>query len=103
MSFIGEPVSTSPGHALTWARPEWKFVLAGESRRRTWRRAVLALAALAAALTLGAAAHDIPTDVRINAFVKPEGNRLELLIRVPLAALIEAEFPTRGPGYIDIS
>jgi hypothetical protein len=69
-------------------------------RERTWRRA---LAALAAASMFGAAAHDIPADVRINAFVKPAGNRLELLIRVPLAAMIEAEFPTHGAGFIDIS
>jgi HupE / UreJ protein len=72
-------------------------------RERTWRRALVALAALAAASMFSAAAHDIPVDVRINAFVKPAGNRLELLIRVPLAAMIESEFPTRGPGYIDIS
>src|SRR5213078_4156131 len=38
-----------------------------------------------------------------NAFVKPEGHRLELLIRVPLAAMIEVDFPTRGPGYLDLS
>ena len=49
------------------------------------------------------AAHDIPTDVRINAFIKPEGNRLELLIRVPLAAMIEVDFPKRGPGYLEVS
>src|SRR5262245_37268286 len=49
------------------------------------------------------AAHEIPNDVKINAFVKPEGQRLELLIRVPLAAMIEVEFPTRGPGYLDLS
>ena len=29
-----------------------------------------------------AAAHEIPTDVKINAFVNPAGHRLELLIRV---------------------
>jgi HupE/UreJ protein len=66
------------------------------------RRAVLA-AAFACALAGGAGAHDIPSDVRINAFVKPEGNRLELLIRVPLAAMIEVDFPTRGPGYLDLA
>jgi HupE/UreJ protein len=74
-----------------------------EFRKRAWRRAAAALAALATALAFGAAAHDIPTDVRINAFLKPAGNRLELLIRVPLAAMIEAEFPTHGPGYLDVS
>ena len=53
--------------------------------------------------TPDAAAHEIPTDVKLNAFVKPAGNRLELLIRVPMAALVEVEFPLRGPGYIEMS
>ena len=48
-------------------------------------------------------AHEIPSDVKINAFVKPLGDRLELLIRVPLAAMREVDFPTRGPGYLVIS
>src|SRR6266481_8063284 len=60
-------------------------------------------ATLACAVTLSAAAHDIPTDVKINAFVKPAGKRLELLIRVPLSAMIEVDFPTRGAGYLDLS
>ena len=42
------------------------------------------VAALAGLSALAAAAHEIPTDVKINAFVRPAGNRLELLIRVPL-------------------
>ena len=74
-----------------------------EYNEPAWRRAAAFLAVLAAAFALGAAAHDIPADVRINAFLKPAGERLELLIRVPLAAMIEAEFPTRGPGYLDIA
>src|SRR5262245_17313411 len=60
-------------------------------------------ATLACAIASSAAAHDIPTDVKINAFVKPAGKRLELLIRVPLAAMIEVDIPTRGPGYLDLS
>ena len=59
--------------------------------------------ALAGLSAFAAAAHEIPTDVRINAFVKPEGKRLELMIRVPMAAMIEVEFPTRGPGYLDLT
>jgi HupE/UreJ protein len=54
-------------------------------------------------LAFGAAAHEIPNDVRINAFVKPEGKTLELLIRVPLAAMIEVDFPTRAPGFLVVS
>ena len=30
------------------------------------------------------AAHEIPNDVTVQAFVKPSGDRLNLLIRVPL-------------------
>lgn len=73
------------------------------STERALRRAAAALAVLAVVWASSAAAHDIPADVRIDAFVKPAGDTLELLIRVPMAALIEAEFPTRGPGYIDIA
>jgi hypothetical protein len=62
---------------------------------------VVALAVAAVALT--AAAHDIPTDVKINAFLKPSDKRLELLIRVPLAAMQDIDFPLRGPGYLDLS
>jgi len=68
------------------------------------RSGVRAIAAtLASALVWSAAAHEIPTDVRINAFVKPAGDRLELLIRVPLAAIAEVDFPTRGQGFLDVS
>src|SRR6266702_3944159 len=68
------------------------------------RRMATALATiLAAAVALSAAAHDIPNDVKINVFIRPAGNRLELLIRVPLSAMIEVDFPTRGAGYLDLS
>lgn len=68
-----------------------------------WRRAAAIIAVLVAALGWGAAAHEIPADIRINAFVKPAGSRLELLIRVPLAAMQETELPLRGQGFIDVS
>ena len=51
----------------------------------------------------GAAAHDIPNEVKVRAFVKPEGERLTLLARVPLEAMREADIPLRGPGYIDLA
>jgi hypothetical protein len=53
--------------------------------------------------TLPVGAHDIPADVRVNIFLKPAGNKLELLIRVPMAGLREVDFPTRGPGYLDVA
>jgi hypothetical protein len=51
----------------------------------------------------GAAAHDIPNDVTVQAFVKPEGADLHLLVRVPLKAMRDVNFPERGPGYLDLA
>jgi hypothetical protein len=78
-----------------------KVMIAGLRRLAT---VLLGLVGLGASLAaLDAAAHEIPTDVRLNAFIKPAGNRLTLLIRVPMAALVEVEFPLRGPGYIELA
>jgi hypothetical protein len=68
------------------------------------RRVTVALmAALIVVVPLRAAAHDIPTDVRVSAFVKPDGQRLSLLIRVPLKAMREVDYPRRGAGLLDLA
>ena len=61
------------------------------------------MATLGCALAVDCAAHDVPNDVRIQAFFKPAGNTLQILVRVPLAAMQEVDFPRRGPGYLDIA
>ncbi|HKB61342.1 MAG TPA: HupE/UreJ family protein [Burkholderiales bacterium] len=61
------------------------------------------IAALIVVVPLRAAAHDIPTDVRVSAFVKPDGQRLNLLIRVPLKAMREVDYPRRGAGLLDLA
>lgn len=75
-----------------------------KSGRRIIRPRVIA--ALAAAVILTSqfltSAHDIPNDVTVQAFLKPEGHLLHLLVRVPLRACRDVDFPTRGPGYLDI-
>lgn len=48
-------------------------------------------------------AHDIPSRVTVYAFIKPEGNQLTVLLRVPMEALSEISFPLRGPGYLQFS
>jgi hypothetical protein len=55
------------------------------------------------ALPYCAVAHDIPNDVTIQAFLKPEGEHLHLLVRVPLKAMRDVVFPERGPGYLDLA
>jgi hypothetical protein len=51
---------------------------------------------------LSAQAHDIPNDVTVQAFLKPQGHTLSLLVRVPLRAMRDINFPERGGGFIDI-
>ena len=53
------------------------------------------------ALTCGVAAHDIPNDVTAQVFIKPEGERLNVLVRVPLSSIRDVIFPQRGNGYLD--
>ncbi|MEO8158528.1 MAG: HupE/UreJ family protein [Betaproteobacteria bacterium] len=60
---------------------------------------VLFLLALSAPDT---GAHDIPNDVRVQAFLRPAGEQLLLLVRVPLAAMQDVDFPRRDPGYLDL-
>ena len=61
------------------------------------------VAALSVALPSGPWAHEIPNDVTVHAFVKPEGQRLRLLVRVPLEAMRDVDFPRRGVGYLDLA
>ena len=47
--------------------------------------------------------HEIPSDVTVQMLIKPEGQRLRLLVRVPLVAMQDIDFPLLGPGYLDIA
>jgi hypothetical protein len=49
------------------------------------------------------AAHEVPANVAVQAYVKPEGRRLTLLVRVPLVSIRDIEFPLTGPGYLDLN
>jgi hydrogenase/urease accessory protein HupE len=62
----------------------------------------LAAIVLALALPAVASAHDIPADVTVHAYVRPEGQRLRVLVRVPLRAMRDIDFPTRGAGFLDL-
>ena len=65
--------------------------------------ALLAAAALSLSWPSSAIAHEIPRQVAVNAFVKPEATRLRVLVRVPLQAMRDMEFTLRGPGFLDIA
>jgi len=59
-----------------------------------------ALLSLWGAATLQA--HEIPLDVAVHMLVKPGGDRLQLLVRMPLQSIRDVEFPEFGPGYLDV-
>ena len=66
---------------------------------------IVALLALIASLAPcdEALGHEVPTDVVVQTIVRPEGNNLDLLVRVPLEAMRDVNFPQTGPGYLVIS
>src|SRR5579862_117243 len=59
--------------------------------------------AIALACAAMAYAHDIPNDVTVQAFVKPEPDVLHLLVRVPLKAMRDINFADRPDGYLDLA
>jgi len=64
------------------------------------------IALLAAVLVLVApslSAHEIPNEVTIQTFLRPEGQRLTFLVRAPLKAMREMSVPVREGGYIDLA
>ena len=70
---------------------------------RRMRRWTLAIAAAMLALAPApSSAHDIPASVVVQAFVRPQGDHLRLLVRVPLAAMRDVEFPLRDGGLLDL-
>ena len=67
------------------------------------RSLVLLLAVvLGVLLATPARGHDIPDEIVLQGFIKPEGERLHFLVRVPLVMLLGMKLPKRGPGYLDL-
>jgi hypothetical protein len=69
------------------------------SRMARRQAGVLLLALL---LPAAVAAHDIPVDAIVQAFVKPSGDRLHLLIRVPLQTMRDLDVPVGPGGFLDL-
>ena len=45
-------------------------------------------------------AHDIPDEIAVQSYVKPEQRQLQVLLRVPLLAIADANLPKDGTGYL---
>jgi HupE / UreJ protein len=66
------------------------------------RQAFLFATALFLGMPAASSAHDIPNDVTVQMFVKPQGDKLQILVRAPLKAMRDMEFPKRGLGFLDL-
>jgi hypothetical protein len=69
--------------------------------RRSFQATLVAVVSMLAAARL-AAAHDIPSDVTVQMLIRPEGQHLQALLRVPLAAMRDVDFPLTPEGYLDV-
>jgi hypothetical protein len=65
----------------------------------TKRCLLLAVAAVVAAVP-ALRAHALPP--RVTAYVKPQGDRVRVLVRVPTALLADPRLPVRADGYFDL-
>jgi len=63
---------------------------------------VLAVTLSNGGLYVGAQAHEIPNDVKVQSFLKQEEQGITLFIRVPLSSMKEVEFPLLNNLYLDI-
>jgi hypothetical protein len=82
-----------------------RFNLTSSFCTRTAGAALAAALAFVALLPARPSAHEIPSDVRVQMYLKPEGQRLRVLARVPLAAANrdDVQWPTRAPGILDLA
>ncbi|HEY2818896.1 MAG TPA: hypothetical protein VGK44_17380 [Casimicrobiaceae bacterium] len=75
-------------------------------RRNSWHAvwaAAIAALTLVAPARVAANGSDIPSTIVLQGFLKQDGNRARLLVRVPLILLQAASLPKRGPGYLDLA
>ncbi len=70
---------------------------------RIRRTSVFVVALVLLLPTWSGEAHEIPADVTVQAFVKPEAHVLRMLVRVPVISLRDYDFPVRDPGYLEIA
>ena len=64
---------------------------------------IVVVAVLAAPRWAVANGADLPPEIVLQGFARPEDGRLRLLVRVPLVLLSSFGLPKRGPGYLDLA
>src|SRR5262245_9562778 len=63
---------------------------------------IVLLFAVSAQIPFTTSAHEIPNDVTVHLFLKPEGQRLQLFVRVPMAAMRDVDYAKTPEGFFDL-
>ena len=58
---------------------------------------------LGLAVSAPLAAHEVPNEVTVLSFLKPEGQTLTLLVRAPLKSMRDIDVPVDANGFLDFS
>jgi HupE / UreJ protein len=69
---------------------------------RLLRRSALSIVVLAI-FACPAFAHNIPVSALVQMYIKPQGQTLRVLVRVPLTTYTDAEYPRRAGDYVDLA
>ena len=97
-------VDLTPGDHPTLACCVGTKSLVSRAVRVLWQTVMPGLvAASVVSRPVPTVAHDVPTDIRYQVLVKPDGRRLGVIVRAPLKAIVEVDFPKRDAGYLDIA
>jgi HupE / UreJ protein len=65
--------------------------------------ALIIAAAVAAFRPHSGAAHDVPDQVIVTAYIKQSAGRADMVARLPLVLLLNLDLPKVGPGYLDLA
>ncbi len=67
------------------------------------KRTIAALLAGILVLIARPLAHEIPNEVTVQSFLRPEGQTLAFLVRAPLKAMRDVDIPLRPNGFLDLT
>ena len=72
-------------------------------QKRVRRTSALVVVLVLLLPTWSGEAHEIPSDVTVQAYLRPSGSTLTAIVRVPLLSMRDYDYPTRGPGYLEVA
>ncbi len=67
---------------------------------RAWTVRLFAIALILLVIQGALGAHDVPDQIDMQAYVRPSGSQLQVILRVPLLAITDINLPKDSTGYL---